>query len=134
MIREGNLHITSLIFVFLHIPVYCLRVFIVVLQELHVHVHCLLQCLPCMFNLLCSLNGMCIPSFVLIGYCVSELLCSLCSYRNEWPDLIYCYFKTTIFTELFTCYYHQRCRVLSLHQVSLLYTFWFLAEIAKCIA
>ena len=36
---------------------------------------------------------------------------------------IYCFTRTTIFTELFTCYYHQRCRVLSLHQVSLLYTF-----------
>ena len=55
---------------------YCLRV---VLQELHVQCTCtctLFTAVFAMFNLLCSLNSVCIPSFVLIGYCVSELLCS----------------------------------------------------------
>ena len=52
---------------------YCLRyIFIVVLQELHVH------CFTTVFviTLVCSLNSMCIPSFVLIGTCVSEVLFS----------------------------------------------------------
>ena len=29
---------------------------------------------------------MCIPSFALIGYCVSELQAYLCPYCNIWPD------------------------------------------------
>ena len=54
---------------------YCLRVFIVVLQELHG----LLQCLPGLF-------GICIEMHVytnLIGSCVSELHAHLCPYRNR---------------------------------------------------
>ena len=49
----------------------------------------------------CSLKGMHIPSFILIGCCVSELHGP---YRNVWPEAVYCCFKrTTLFTELFTC-------------------------------
>ena len=43
---------------------HCLRLFIVVLQELH----CLLQCLLWVFGVF-----MCLPNFILIGSCVSEL-------------------------------------------------------------
>ena len=64
---------------------YCLRLFIVVLQELH----CLLQCFVCM-----------------IGCCVSELHGHICPYRNVWPEAVYCCFtRTTLFTKLFTCLY-----------------------------
>ena len=77
---------------------YCLRLFIAVLQELH----CLLQCL----QWVCSLKSMCIPSFVLIGCCVSELHGHICPYRNVWPEAVYCCFtRTTLFTKLFTCLY-----------------------------
>ena len=62
---------------------YCLRVFIVVLQELFTTV------------------------FTLIGHCVSELG-HLSSYRNVWPEAVYCCFKrTTLFTEVFTYLYDQ---------------------------
>ena len=45
-----------------------------------------------------------IPSFILNGCCVSELLGHLCPYRNVWPEAIYCCFtRTKMFTELFTC-------------------------------
>ena len=46
---------------------YCLRPFIVVVQELH----CLLQ----FYGHYCGvfIEGMCVPSFIVIGYCVSEL-------------------------------------------------------------
>ena len=47
---------------------YCLRLFIVVLQKLHF--------------VMCSLKNMCIQSFMLIGCCVSELHGHLCPYRN----------------------------------------------------
>ena len=53
--------------------------------------------------LVCSLNGMCIPSFVLIGCCMSELHGHLCLYRNVLPEAIYCCFtRTTLFTTMFT--------------------------------
>ena len=68
---------------------YCLRPFIVVLQELH----CLLQCLQLL------LKSMCIPSFILIGCCVSELHDNICPYRNVWPEAVYrCFTRTTLFT------------------------------------
>ena len=54
-----------------------------------------------------SLKSMCIPSFVLIGYCV-HVHGHICPYRNVWPEAIYCYFpRTTLFTKLFTCLYDQ---------------------------
>ena len=73
---------------------YCLRLFIVVLQELH----CLLQFLL----LLLSSKSMCIQSFILIGCCVSELHGHLC---NVLPEAVYCCFtRSTLFTKLFTCF------------------------------
>ena len=64
---------------------------------------------------------------VLIDCCVSELHAKLCPHRNVCPEIIYrCFIRTTLFTELFTCFYDQSYRLLSLHQVSLLYTFQFL--------
>ena len=56
----------------------------------------------------CSLKRTCIPSFVLIGCCVSELHGRICPYRNVWPEAVYCCFtRTTLFTEMFTCFYDQ---------------------------
>ena len=76
---------------------YCLRLFIVVLQELH----CLLQCL------LLLLKSMCIPSFILIGCCVSELHGHIYPYRNVWPEavivVVYCCFTRITFTNNLTC-------------------------------
>ena len=52
-----------------------------------------------------SLKSMCIPSFVLIGYCVHG---NICPYCNVWPEAIYCCFtRTTLFTKLFPCSYDQ---------------------------
>ena len=48
----------------------------------------------------CSLKSMCIPSFVLIGCCVSELRGHLCPYRNVLPEAVCCCFiRTTLFTK-----------------------------------
>ena len=81
------------------------------------------------YNVYCYYFGvfMCIPSFILIGYCVSELHGHIRPYHNVWPEAVYCCFaRTTLFTELFTCFYDQSYRLPSCHQVSLLYTFQFL--------
>ena len=75
-----------------------------------------------MIIVVCSLKSMCIPCFVAI---MSELHGHPCSYRNVWPEAVYCRF-TRVFTELFTYLYDQSSRLLSLHQVSLLYSFCFL--------
>ena len=53
---------------------YCLRVFIVVFYKNYI-----VKC-------------MCIPSFILIGFYVSELHAHLSPYRNVWPEVIYCCF------------------------------------------
>ena len=52
---------------------YCLRLFIVVLNYIVYYSY---------YIVVCSLKSMCIPSFVLIGCCVSELHGHLCPYRN----------------------------------------------------
>ena len=81
----------------------------------------------------CSLKSMCVPSFIVIGYCVSELHGCYC---NVLPEAVYCCFtRTTLFTKFFTCLYDQSLRLLSYHQAFLLYTLWFQRyNIAKCIA
>ena len=81
----------------------------------------------------CSLKSMCVPSFIVIGYCVSELHGRYC---NILPEAVYCcYTRTTLFTKFFTCLYDQNLRLLSYHQALLLYTLWFLRyNVAKCIA
>ena len=43
-----------------------------------------------------SLKRMCVPSFVLIGCCISELHAHLCPYCNVWPKAVYCCFTRTI--------------------------------------
>ena len=49
--------------------------------------------------MLCLLKTMCIPSFILIGCCVSELQDNLCPYCNVWPEAVYhCFTRTTLFT------------------------------------
>ena len=106
---------------------HCLSMFIVVLQELHYLQQCLLLLLWCVHVF------MCVSSFIVIGYCVSELHGHYC---NVLPEAIYCCFtRTTLFTKFFTCLYNQSLRLLSYHQALLLYTFWFLRyNVAKCIA
>ena len=49
---------------------------------------------------------------VLIDCCVSELHAKLCPHHNVWPEIVYCYFtRTTLFIELFTCFFDQRVEV-----------------------
>ena len=56
-----------------------------------------------MFTVFIAVKSMCIPSFVLIGYCVSDLHGHICLYRNVWPEAVYCcYTRTTLFTTMFT--------------------------------
>ena len=56
----------------------------------------------------CSMKIMFVPSFIIIGYCVSELHDHICPYRNVLPEAVYCCFTaTTLFTKLFTCLYDQ---------------------------
>ena len=84
--------------IYVSIVMYGLRLFIVVLHYL------------LMFTvvIVCSLKSMCIPSFVLIGGCVSELHDHICFHRNVWPEAVYCCFtRTTLFTRLFTCLYDE---------------------------
>ena len=50
----------------------------------------------------------CIPSFVLLDVVSASYYAHLYSYHNVWPKVVDCCFaETTLFTELFTCYYHQ---------------------------
>ena len=71
----------------------------------------------------CSSKSMCIPSFFRLLW-----ECYPCSYRNVWPEAVYCCFtRTTLFTELFTYLYNQSERLLSCRQGSLPYTFQFLS-------
>ena len=56
----------------------------------------------------CSLKIMCVPSFIIIGYCVSELHGHIRPYHNVLPEAVYCCFTGIIlFTKLFTCLYDQ---------------------------
>ena len=76
-----------------------------------------------------SLKSMCVPSFIVIVYCVSELHGRYC---NALPEAVYCFTRTTLFTKLFTCLYDHSVRLLS---YLLLYTLWFLRyNVAKCTA
>ena len=36
----------------------------------------------------CSLKRMCVPSFILISCCVSELHGHLCAHCNVWPEAV----------------------------------------------
>ena len=80
-----------------------------------------------MFTVMCSLKNMYIQSLSLIGCCVSALYGPLCPYHNVLREAVYCCFtRTALFTKLFTCLYDQSLRLLSHHQVLVLYTLWFL--------
>ena len=70
-------------FVTLHLLVSEIAKCIVVLQKLTVII------------VVCSLKSMCVPSFIVIGYCLSELYGHLCPYRNAWPEAVYCCFTRT---------------------------------------
>ena len=61
----------------------------------------------------CLVKSMCIPSFVLIGYCVSDLHGHICPYRNVWPEAVYCCFTWSIYT-MFT-FINAVCLVKSIH-------------------
>ena len=72
---------------------YCLRVFIVVLQELRT----LFTTMFTVIFLCVHLNSMCVPSFmlivvmsILIGFCVCELHVHLhaCPHSNVWPEAV----------------------------------------------
>ena len=61
-----------------------------------------------MFTVFSLKKSMCIPSFILIGCCVSELHGPLCPYRNVLPEAVYCCFtRATSFTILFIYLYDQ---------------------------
>ena len=47
--------------------------------------------------MVCSLKSMCVPSFIVIGYCVSELHGHICPYHNVWPEAVQCCFTRTTF-------------------------------------
>ena len=66
--------------IYVRIVMYGLRLFIVVLQELH--------CLHNFYDYCSVFKEMCIPSF---AYCVRELHVygHLCSYCNVWPGAVY---------------------------------------------
>ena len=106
----------------------CVPSFIVIgycVSELHGHICPYCNVLPeavyCCFTrttlfttmftviiVVCSLKIMCVPSFIVIGYCVSELHGHRCPYCNVLPEDVYCCFtRTTLFTELFTCLYDR---------------------------
>ena len=130
--------------VYVPFVMYGLRLFIAVLQEVSncLHICMISNCLHiCMISVrgLLSVHQVLLHTyynvyggvfiemygyakFVFIGCCVSELHGHLRPYRNVWPEAVSCcYTRTTLFTR----YLHNQ-RLLSLHQVSLLYTFWFL--------
>ena len=79
----------------------------------------------------CSLKRMCIPSFVLIGCCVSELHGHICPYRNVWPEAVYCCFtRITLFFKLFELSELEVCIISS----SFVTLYLMVSEIAKCFA
>ena len=80
---------------------YCLRLFVVAKTALF-------TTLFTVIIVVCSLKSMCVPSFIVIGYCVSELHGHTCPYRNVLPEAVYvCFARTTLFTKLFTYLYDQ---------------------------
>ena len=103
---------------------YCLRQFIVVLHELHYNVYCII--------VMCSLKSVCIPSYVLIGCCVSELHGHLCPYRKVWPEAVHCCFTRTT---LFTIHIHAcMIRVRGCYHLTFVALHLTVFKIAKCIA
>ena len=92
--------------IYVPIVMYGLGLFIVVLQELY----CLPNCLH-----VCTVR-------VRGCYHITKVCCSIpygseiATNVNTLPEAVYCCFTiTTLFTELFTCFYDQSYRLLSLH-------------------
>ena len=87
---------------------YCLRLFIVVLRELH--------CLP-MFTVIivvCLLKRM-----FCLDWLLRKLHGHLCPYRNVLPEAVCCCFaRTTLFTKILVCLYYSVHGFLSVHKVS----------------
>ena len=73
----------------------------------------------------CLLKCMCMPSFVLIGCCVSKLHGHLCPYRNVLPEAVY-FYKNYIVYKHVTFLFHGRYGYLSVHRVSFLNSLWLL--------
>ena len=69
----------------------------------------------------CSLKSMCVPSFIVIGYCVSEL-----HGRFIAGGSLLLLYKNCIVYQIVYMLYDQILRLLSHHQVLFLYTLWFL--------
>ena len=77
------------------------------------------------------LKSMRIPSFVLIGCCVSESCGNLCPYHNIWPEAVYCCFtRTTLFSELLLSFE----MLLSITSPSFVALNPLISEMVKCIA
>ena len=73
------------------------------------------------YIVVCSLKSMCIPSFVLIGCCVSELHGHLCPYHNVWPEVfLLLFYKNHIVYRYVTFLFHGRYGYLSVRKVSFL--------------
>ena len=66
----------------------------------------------------CSLKSMCIPRFVLIGCCVSELHAYLYPYRNVCPDAVFT--RTAFCTKILTRHCNGHYGFLSVCKVSFL--------------
>ena len=99
---ESLVSITSPSFVCLHLHVFMIR-------YLPEAVYCcftrttLFTTMFTVIIVMYLLKSMCIPSFVLIGCCISKLHGHLCPYRNVLPEAVYCCFtRTTLFTTMFT--------------------------------
>ena len=97
---------------------YCLRLFIVVLQDYIVY-----------DSVYCYYCGVFIETYVYAKFrldccCVSELHGYLCPYRNVLPEAVYCCFtRTTLFTNML---FHGRYGYLAVRKVSFLNSFWLL--------
>ena len=79
----------------------------------------------------CSLESMYIPSFVLIGCCVSELYGHIYPYRNVWPEAVYCCSTTT--TSFTIIYLYDQLEV-AITSPSVVTLYLMVSEIAKYIA
>ena len=94
---ELCIHVGYHHFVFLHLPVSG-----IVKCALPEHVYCcftrttLFTAMFTVIIVVCSLKSMCVPSFIVIGYCESELHGRYC---NVLPEAVYyCFTRTTLFT------------------------------------
>ena len=76
---------------------------------------------------------MCIPSFVLIGCCVSELLGHICPYRNVWPEAFIVVYKNYIVYQIVYMFVWSELGV-AITSPSFVAIYLMVSEIAKYIA